>query len=144
MNLKNLGNEDHQIYQGSCYEVMQELIDKNIKVDAIICDMPFGVTTNNWDKKLDLDKNIKIKDFNKEENLMEKTNDGNREWVLEHYGYDLRDIIEDNEIWKDNVKYLAYEVYPNAYNETLERFQKYGTTNENENILSQLKAAYNE
>ena len=40
------------LYNGDCLEVMQQLIDKSIKVDAIIADIPyFQVTKNDWDNQ---------------------------------------------------------------------------------------------
>ena len=35
-------NENIKLYQGDCLEVMQWLIDNNVKVDAIITDPPYG------------------------------------------------------------------------------------------------------
>lgn len=37
------------LYNGDCIEVMNNLIQQNIKVDAIICDLPYGTTNNKWD-----------------------------------------------------------------------------------------------
>ena len=37
------------LIQGECLEVMNKLIDKNIKFDAIITDPPYGTTACNWD-----------------------------------------------------------------------------------------------
>ena len=34
--------------QGDCIEIMKEIPDKS--VDMILCDLPFGVTRNSWDK----------------------------------------------------------------------------------------------
>lgn len=55
MKIYNLGNKKHQVYRDNCFKKLQDLINLEIKVDAIICDMPFGVTNNEWDKKLDLE-----------------------------------------------------------------------------------------
>lgn len=38
-----------QLYLGDCLEVMDYLIKKQIKVDAIIADPPYGVTNCKWD-----------------------------------------------------------------------------------------------
>ena len=43
-----------ELYQGDCLEVMQQLIDKGIKVDAIITDPPYNMTACSWDKQIDL------------------------------------------------------------------------------------------
>lgn len=40
------------LYCGNCLELMQLLPDKS--VDMVICDPPYGVTHNKWDKELDL------------------------------------------------------------------------------------------
>ena len=39
------------IKQGDCLELMREIPDKSI--DLIICDLPYGVTKNKWDKQID-------------------------------------------------------------------------------------------
>ena len=44
------------LYQGDCLEVMQQLIDKGIKVDAIITDPPYGATACRWDNIVSFDK----------------------------------------------------------------------------------------
>ena len=38
-----------KLYQGDCLEIMQQLIDRQIKVDAIITDPPYGTTACKWD-----------------------------------------------------------------------------------------------
>lgn len=42
------------IKQGDCLELMKEIPDKSI--DMILCDLPYGVTRNKWDKQIDLEK----------------------------------------------------------------------------------------
>ena len=37
-------NEKYQLYNGDCLEVMDKLIKKEIKVDAVICDPPYGMS----------------------------------------------------------------------------------------------------
>ena len=37
------------LYKGDCLGVMDDLLKKNVKVDAIICDLPYGTTNNKWD-----------------------------------------------------------------------------------------------
>lgn len=41
-----------ELYNGDCLEVMQQLIDKGIKVDAIITDPPYGKLDAKWDKSI--------------------------------------------------------------------------------------------
>ncbi len=42
------------IKQGDCLELMQELPDQSVHM--ILCDLPYGVTKNVWDKQIMLDK----------------------------------------------------------------------------------------
>lgn len=44
------------LYKGDCLEVMDYLIEKGIKVDAIITDPPYAVTTYSWDQIIPFDK----------------------------------------------------------------------------------------
>ena len=41
------------IKQGDCLELMKEIPDKSI--DMVLCDLPFGVTQNKWDKIIPFD-----------------------------------------------------------------------------------------
>ena len=41
--------EDFELYCGDCLEVIKNIPDKSI--DLVLCDLPFGVTRNWWDKK---------------------------------------------------------------------------------------------
>lgn len=43
------------LYNGDCLEVMDYLIEQNIKVDAIITDPPYAVTNYKWDKIIPFD-----------------------------------------------------------------------------------------
>lgn len=49
-------NERYKLYKGDCLEVMDKLIEKDIKVDAIITDPPYGTTSCKWDSVIPLDK----------------------------------------------------------------------------------------
>lgn len=40
------------IFNDDCIKVMKEIPDKSL--DLIICDLPYGQTKNEWDKKIDL------------------------------------------------------------------------------------------
>lgn len=44
-----------ELHNGDCLEVMDELIKKGIKVDAIITDIPYGTTKCKWDSIIPLD-----------------------------------------------------------------------------------------
>ena len=37
------------LYKGDCLEVMPKLIERGVKVDAIITDIPYGITDCKWD-----------------------------------------------------------------------------------------------
>ena len=43
------------LYNGNCLEAMETLINKGVKVDAIITDLPYGTTHCKWDSVIDLD-----------------------------------------------------------------------------------------
>lgn len=44
-----------KIYNTDCIEMMQKLIKRGVKVDAIITDPPFGTTKNKWDNVIPFD-----------------------------------------------------------------------------------------
>ena len=44
-----------KLFQGDCLEVMDELISKNIKFNAIITDPPYGTTQCKWDSIIPFD-----------------------------------------------------------------------------------------
>jgi site-specific DNA-methyltransferase (adenine-specific) len=50
--MKNITHFLNQIIQGDCLEIMQEFPDKSI--DLILCDLPYGITANPWDKVIDM------------------------------------------------------------------------------------------
>ena len=43
---------DVNLYQGDCLEVMKQI--PNNSIDLILCDLPFAITNNEWDKEIDL------------------------------------------------------------------------------------------
>ena len=45
-----------ELYNGDCLEIMQQLIDKGVKVDAIITDPPYGTSRCKWDIIISFDK----------------------------------------------------------------------------------------
>ena len=47
--------EQYKIYNGDCLEVMDELIEQGVKVDAIITDPPYGTTACKWDSVIPFD-----------------------------------------------------------------------------------------
>jgi DNA modification methylase len=44
--MKNI--EINKIHQGDCFDLMEKIDDES--VDLIVCDGPYGITQNNWDK----------------------------------------------------------------------------------------------
>ena len=48
--------ENYKLYLGDCLEVMDYLIEEGIKVDAIICDPPYGTTACKWDSVIPFDR----------------------------------------------------------------------------------------
>lgn len=54
--MNNLGNQNHWVFNDDCIVAMENLVKINVKFNAVICDMPFGVTNNSWDSKLNLNK----------------------------------------------------------------------------------------
>lgn len=44
------------LYNGDCLEIMPQLTQQGIKVDMILCDLPYGVTNHPEDKTLPFDK----------------------------------------------------------------------------------------
>lgn len=42
-----------ELWQGDCIDLMKDIANKSI--DAIICDLPYGVTKNQWDSEINLD-----------------------------------------------------------------------------------------
>lgn len=49
-------NSNTTLYLGDCLEVMPLLIEQRVKVDMILCDLPYGVTNHKDDKPLPFDK----------------------------------------------------------------------------------------
>ncbi len=46
--------ENIQLYHGDCLEIMKDIPDKS--VDMVLCDLPFELTDNKWDKIIDFEK----------------------------------------------------------------------------------------
>ncbi len=44
------------MYNGDCLEIMPQLIAEGVKVDLILCDLPYGVTNHKDDKPIPFDK----------------------------------------------------------------------------------------
>lgn len=48
-------DEYTKLIQGKCLQVMDKMIEKNVTVDMIFCDLPYGTTQNKWDSVIPLD-----------------------------------------------------------------------------------------
>ena len=48
-------NKPYELYHGDCLEVMDKLIEQDIKVDCIITDPPYGTTQCKWDSVIPFD-----------------------------------------------------------------------------------------
>ena len=48
-------NKYGKIYSGDCLEVLDNLIEKNVKVDCCITDLPYGTTKCKWDQIIPFD-----------------------------------------------------------------------------------------
>ncbi len=48
-------DEYTKLIQGECLQVMDKMIEKNVTVDMIFCDLPYGTTQNKWDSVIPLD-----------------------------------------------------------------------------------------
>ena len=44
------------LFNGDCLEVMPQLIDRGVKVDLVLCDLPYGTTHCKWDSCIELSK----------------------------------------------------------------------------------------
>lgn len=47
-------NSGCSLYHGDCLEIMKEIPDNS--VNCVICDLPYGTTASNWDKRVPIDK----------------------------------------------------------------------------------------
>ena len=47
--------EQYKLYKGDCLEVMDQLIEQGIEVDAVICDPPYRTTACKWDSVIPFD-----------------------------------------------------------------------------------------
>lgn len=45
---------NYSIYHDDCFKIMQQLVDDNVLVDAIICDPPYLINYTDWDKEFNM------------------------------------------------------------------------------------------
>lgn len=62
---------ESRLIHGDCLEEMEKLIEQGIKVDAIITDLPYGITACKWDTIIPFDYHIKYV-VNKKERVLYK------------------------------------------------------------------------
>lgn len=72
-------NNRCKLYQDDCLKIMDKLIEYGVKVDMILCDLPYGVTARNkWDTPFPLNDYIEInnKKINKDEFYLQQFTKG--------------------------------------------------------------------
>ena len=91
--------DNYKLYNGDCLEIMQTIPDKSI--DCVLCDLPYGTTSCEWDKRLD------FTELWKQYNRIVKNNGI---IILFSSGLFTVDLIQSNRkdfryklIWKKNV-----------------------------------------
>ena len=84
-----------QLYNGDCLDIIPQLVNEGIKVDAIITDIPYGTTSCEWDSIIPLEKMWKcIKDIRKDNSAIvlfgnEPFNSYLRISNIDEYKYDI-------------------------------------------------------
>lgn len=48
----NIETDRYKLYQGDCLEIMDKLIEKDVKVNLILTDLPYGTTDCEWDSPI--------------------------------------------------------------------------------------------
>lgn len=48
-------SKPYELYKGDCLEVVDRLIEQCVKVDMILCDLPYGTTQCKWDNVIPFD-----------------------------------------------------------------------------------------
>lgn len=51
----NLRGDSLRLIHGDCLKEMDSLINEGIKVDMILCDLPYGYKRNKWDSAIDIE-----------------------------------------------------------------------------------------
>lgn len=46
------------LFNKDCFEVMEWMKNKELKVDMVFADLPYNETGNKWDNKIDHKKNV--------------------------------------------------------------------------------------
>lgn len=48
------------LYHGDCLEIMQQLLEEEKRVDAVICDPPYVINYADWDKEFNISKALEL------------------------------------------------------------------------------------
>lgn len=48
-------DKNYELFQGDCFKIMDDLINYGIKVNSVICDIPYGTTACSWDEIIPFD-----------------------------------------------------------------------------------------
>ena len=124
-----------QLYNGDCLEVMQQLIDKGIKVDAIITDPPYGTTASKWDSVIPFDKMWNCC------NKLIKDNGAIALFGIEPFSSQLRcsnlEMFKYDWYWnkKHNSGYVNAKLKPMSCMEIISVFSRGKTSNGNKNNM---------
>ena len=116
------------LYHGDCLEVMDKLIEKGVKVDAVITDPPYGTTACKWDSVIPFEMM-----WFRLLNLREKTAPillfANQPFATELISSNIKNFSYEL-IWKKNVPTgMASAKYrPMRYHENIEVFYARGST----------------
>ena len=90
-------NNNYELYLGDCLEVMDKLIEQEIKVDFILTDLPYGTTRSKWDIVIPFNRYIIIKERNKDKILYKD------EFMLKKFKEGIN-IKEAEKEWEENSK----------------------------------------
>ena len=48
------------LYKGDCFSVLERLVQKGVKVDAVVCDPPYEISYDEWDKSFNISKALEL------------------------------------------------------------------------------------
>ena len=111
------------LYKGDCLEIMDLLIERGIKVDAIITDPPYGTTACKWDSVIPFNKYVEVKTKNGKSQIMYqdeyvihclKTTDKSYNYILDEFNKQAKDGMWDklNQVVNKNCPILLFSNQP--------------------------------
>ena len=92
--------DGYELYLGDCLEVMDKLIEQNIKVDMILTDPPYGTTACKWDSIIPFNRHIEIKNNHGKKQIMYendyilqqfKTTNKSYQYILDKFNEQAKD-----------------------------------------------------